>query len=155
MMLNHSELIDNVYTTDLNFLPSSDQIQIEKITSKELEKLSAHKSPNGCVAVVQFPKITPTGKFTIVLDEIQDPGNLGTIIRLADWYGIDDIVCSKTTVDCFNSKVVQACMGPCFDVQSAMLIWWITLNKTIARNTPPCWKATTFTKSQKAKKASS
>jgi TrmH family RNA methyltransferase len=51
------------------------------------------------------------GRFSIALDGIQDPGNLGTIIRIADWFGIENIICSEDTVDVYNPKVVQACMG--------------------------------------------
>ncbi len=57
-----------------------------------------------------------TADFHLALDEIQDPGNLGTIIRLADWFGVKNIVCSRNTADCFNPKVVQATMGSLFRV---------------------------------------
>lgn len=110
---NHSDLLNEIYTTDLQAIDSKSILPIE-ISEKELERISAHKSPNVCAAVVRFPEVEPKGKFTIVLDEVQNPGNLGTIIRLADWYGIDDIVCSVNTADCYNSKVIQACMGSIF-----------------------------------------
>ncbi|MEP2238301.1 MAG: RNA methyltransferase [Maribacter sp.] len=88
-------------------------IHIEKVTARELNQMSSLKNPNGYLGVFYIPK--PTEKITsdwiLALDGVQDPGNLGTIIRLCDWFGISDIVCSKDTVDCYNSKVLQATMG--------------------------------------------
>lgn len=112
---NFNDLIDQIYTTepiDFEGLTS----KIIPITPKNLEQISGHKSPSHSLAIVNMPKINKSGDFTIVLDDVQDPGNLGTIIRLADWYGIQNIVCSKATVDCYNSKVVQSCMGSLFRV---------------------------------------
>lgn len=85
-------------------------------TPKELERLSLLKSANNSVAVVEIPHYglrigDLKGHLSIALDEVQNPGNLGTIIRLADWFGIHDILCSPTSADCFNPKVVQATMG--------------------------------------------
>lgn len=83
------------------------------ISQKELQKISALKAPNIAVAVFRIPKeISAQNKGLIVaLDDVRDPGNLGTIIRLCDWFGIKTIMCSKATVDCYNPKVVQATMG--------------------------------------------
>ena len=71
------------------------------------------------LAVVQFKnnKIIKHDGITLVLDEINDPGNLGTIIRMCDWFGVKQIICSKNTVDIFNPKVVQSAMGSAFRVQ--------------------------------------
>lgn len=88
-----------------------------EITSSELEKISTLKSPNGMLALFEIPIVDSTEaikldrKFTLVLDCIQDPGNLGTIIRTADWFGIENIICSLDSADCYNPKVVQATMG--------------------------------------------
>ena len=88
-----------------------------EITSSELAKISTLKSPNGILALFEIPVHTKAeainlhGKFSLVLDCIQDPGNLGTIIRSADWFGIENIVCSLDSADCYNPKVVQATMG--------------------------------------------
>jgi TrmH family RNA methyltransferase len=110
---NQSDLIEAIFTTDeLTF--GNFKGEIFTLTQKELEWVSSHKSPNTCLALVRYPKIEAKSDFTLVLEDIQDPGNMGTIIRIADWYGIDDIVCSIGTVDCFNPKVVQACMGSLF-----------------------------------------
>jgi|TARA_R110000737_G_scaffold350849_2_gene391139 TrmH family RNA methyltransferase len=89
-----------------------------EINSTESEQISGFKTPNKCLALLSYPTIEPKKEdFTLVLDQIQDPGNLGTIIRLADWFGLTKIVCSKDTVDCFNSKVIQASMGSIFRVK--------------------------------------
>lgn len=87
--------------------------KVEEITEADLKKISALQSPNGILAVFRTPKPQPIGldHWTVVLDTIRDPGNLGTIVRLCDWFGVKNLVCSKQTVDCFNPKVVQATMG--------------------------------------------
>ena len=88
-----------------------DDLQI--ISERELKKISEFNNPNQVFAIFEIPEkeeIKTTG-FTLVLDEINDPGNLGTIIRLCDWFGVDQLVCSLNTVDCYNPKVVQASMG--------------------------------------------
>jgi TrmH family RNA methyltransferase len=88
----------------------------EIISEKEMERISQLKSANSVLAVVETPrhsltKVNPEKSLVLALDRVQNPGNLGTIIRLADWFGISDIVCSEDTADCFNPKVVQATMG--------------------------------------------
>ncbi len=90
------------------------QIVYTPIDETDLERISLLTAPNKVLAVVQ--KITPshidtTDKITLVLDTIQDPGNMGTIIRTADWFGIDQVVCSHDSADIYNPKVVQATMG--------------------------------------------
>jgi TrmH family RNA methyltransferase len=92
---------------------------ITQISNTELQKISNLKSPNKVLAVVQFKnhKIIKHEGITLVLDEINDPGNLGTIIRMCDWFGVKQIICSKNTVDIFNPKVVQSAMGSAFRVK--------------------------------------
>lgn len=86
-------------------------------TSKEMEQLSALSTPNKLIAVFKRTnKTIQANQFTLVLDGIQDPGNMGTILRLADWFGIQQVVCSKDTVDCYNEKVIQASMGAIFRI---------------------------------------
>lgn len=86
-------------------------------TSKDMEQLSALSTPNKLIAVFKRTnKTIQANLFTLVLDGIQDPGNMGTILRLADWFGIQQVVCSKDTVDCYNEKVVQASMGAIFRI---------------------------------------
>lgn len=88
----------------------------ESVSRKEMERISALKNPSKVLAVVEkpeylLPDITTIDHYVLVLDDIKDPGNMGTIIRTADWFGVSDIVCSAKTVDAFNPKVVQATMG--------------------------------------------
>lgn len=89
---------------------------VTPVSEKEMERLSLLKTANNSLAVVEIPRRELSvgelpGRLTLALDEVQNPGNLGTIIRLADWFGIRDVVCSPDTADCFNPKVVQATMG--------------------------------------------
>lgn len=87
------------------------------VTTKELEQISELKTPNKCIAVFRRPDSSLLrNQFTIVLDGIQDPGNMGTILRLADWFGVNQLVCSKDTVDCYNSKVIQSSMGAIYRI---------------------------------------
>lgn len=91
---------------------------IFEINATESEQISGFKTPNKCLALISIPIIEPkTQDLTLVLDQVQDPGNMGTIIRLADWFGLTKIIASKDTVDCFNPKVIQASMGSIFRVQ--------------------------------------
>ncbi len=90
------------------------QAFIEEISTIELSRISQLQTPNEVLATVRMmpPKEEPNpNSLIIVLDDLQDPGNLGTIIRLADWFGIQQIVCSLNTVDQYNPKVVQSSMG--------------------------------------------
>ena len=90
--------------------------EAEVIAERDMERISQLKSANSTLAVVESPKydiatVDPTKNLVLALDRVQNPGNLGTIIRLADWFGITDIVCSVQSADCFNPKVIQATMG--------------------------------------------
>jgi RNA methyltransferase, TrmH family len=91
------------------------KIAVTEITETELERISQLTTPNKVLAIVrQFDEdkeITTKGKIILALDGIQDPGNLGTIIRTADWFGIEQIVCSPDSAELYNPKVVQATMG--------------------------------------------
>jgi len=91
----------------------------QTITENDLKKVSLLKTPNHALALfkIPLPKAIKTEGLTVALDDINDPGNLGTIIRLCDWFGIQQLICSKNTVDCYNSKVVQASMGSLTRVQ--------------------------------------
>ncbi|MFO7615185.1 MAG: RNA methyltransferase [Bacteroidales bacterium] len=97
-------------------------IDFHEITEYELRKTSSLKTPNMVMAVAAIPDASlpepeQTGDLVILLDQIQDPGNLGTIIRTADWFGIQYIICAEDTVDAYNPKVVQATMGSIFRVK--------------------------------------
>jgi len=93
---------------------------IYEVSEEELKRISSLKTPNRVVLIAQKPDPVQEIDFTniiIVLDDIRDPGNLGTIIRIADWFGIGQIICSPDTVDPFNAKAVQASMGSICRVQ--------------------------------------
>lgn len=85
-------------------------------TRQQMQKMSQFTNPSDVIAVYETPEVSYTPQevkenINIVLEGVQDPGNLGTIIRLADWYGIKNIFCNKQTVDVYNHKVIQATMG--------------------------------------------
>jgi TrmH family RNA methyltransferase len=109
-----------------------------EVTEEELEKLSQLKTPNQVVAVLRkFDNDHPIevkGKLSLVLDTIQDPGNLGTIIRIADWFGIGQVICSNDCADIYNPKVVQATMGSIARVKVfyANLEEWLDQQKDIS-----------------------
>lgn len=88
---------------------------IERISPKELQAISLLKTPNKVLAIASYPDENTfnynKNDLILALDSIQDPGNLGTIIRIADWFGINKLVCSSETADAYNPKVVQASMG--------------------------------------------
>lgn len=102
----------------LHWLFTTDESEVKSpnhhfVSGLELKKLSFLKAPNTSLAVFQIPKSEPLLKngLTVVLDAVRDPGNLGTIIRLCDWFGVEQLICSPDTADCYNPKVVQATMG--------------------------------------------
>ncbi len=112
--------IDTVYYTtafDSKVLNLSHKINSCEISVNDLEKVSSLKTPQDVIAKIKIPEWAAlsekdlVGQFSLVLDGVQDPGNLGTIIRIADWFGIRHIICSQDTVDAYNPKVVQASMG--------------------------------------------
>ena len=101
-----------MFATD-DFITTISEDEIVRIAEKDLQKISNLKSSNQVLGLFRIPeekKLNSNG-FTIVLDAVNDPGNLGTIIRLCDWFGVTQLICSKDTVDCYNQKVVQASMG--------------------------------------------
>lgn len=89
------------------------QNKVTLISEAELKKISALTTPNTCLALFRIPEEKPISETGLILalDDIRDPGNLGTILRLSDWFGISHVVCSNETVDIYNPKVVQATMG--------------------------------------------
>ena len=95
------------------FTASVPQHLITSVSKDELRKVSTLQNPDEGLAVFEQPKhkgILQEGVI-VALDNVQDPGNLGTIIRLCDWFGVETLLCNTQTVDCYNSKVVQASMG--------------------------------------------
>jgi len=99
------------YTTD--YIVDEEILSKQEITQSELHKITALKNANQVLAVFKIPSnsVISNKDLTLVLDDIKDPGNLGTIIRLCDWFGVNQLICSTETVDYYNPKVVQASMG--------------------------------------------
>ncbi len=113
--------------------------KIQLISEKELNTISEFNTPNKVLAIFEIPenkKINSNG-LTIVLDEINDPGNLGTIIRLCDWFGVNQLICSSNTVDCYNKKVVQASMGSL----SRVSILYLNIHKYLEKEKRPIYGA--------------
>jgi len=118
--LLHSDFsVEKLFITE-DFYQSHTQIlskgfTYEVLPEKELVKAGTYASNNAALAIAKIKKpiaFEPTqNAFVIALDDIRDPGNLGTIIRLADWYGIKNIICSQTCADFYNPKVIAATMG--------------------------------------------
>jgi len=100
------------------------------VDSKELAKISGFSTPNKVLATFKIPSSLTVNwsSLIVALDGINAPGNLGTIIRLCDWFGIEDLVCSEDTVDCYNPKVVQASMGS----HTRVNITYVDLKKTLS-----------------------
>lgn len=118
--VNSPYQVETVYYTPAiapKVLKLSQKINFQEISSGILGKISALKTPANIIAVIKIPQWPVLNynmlnkKFSILLDGIQDPGNMGAIIRTADWFGIEHIICSEDSVDVYNPKVVQATMG--------------------------------------------
>ena len=111
LLVSNFELV-HLYTTENDFATvSTDKKTV--VDQSDLKKITALATPNTCLALFKMANekaVANTG-LIVALDTIRDPGNLGTILRLCDWFGIHQIVCSKETVDVYNPKVVQATMG--------------------------------------------
>ena len=118
--LKSSYEVEILFSTDSYFSFLDCFVQV---TNQELKKISSLKTPNKVLALFKIPsekKVNSSG-LIVALDTINDPGNLGTIIRLCDWFGVEQLVCSKETVDCYNTKVVQASMGSLTRVSTSYL----------------------------------
>jgi len=116
-LLNSEFEIENIYATKqfsgLNSCPKS---AVTLVSNEELSRISNLTSPNNVLAIVKISQQQSEKNhgITLVLDDVNDPGNLGTIIRMCDWFGVTQLICSKSTVDCYNPKVVQSAMGSLF-----------------------------------------
>ena len=126
-LLQSNYEIHSIYATKQWIEKNKEIISQKKITNllfeasqEDLEKITLLSTPNQVYSLVKMPKQhsekTPKG-LTIALDGIKDPGNLGTIIRLADWFAIENIICSEDCVDIYNPKTVQSTMGSIFRVK--------------------------------------
>lgn len=110
-LLNSSLRLHSLFTTEDIFEAEKEKIFV--IEEADLKKISRLATPQTALAVFHVPesKKPDMSQLVVALDGVRDPGNLGTIIRLCDWFGVEDLVCSPDTVDCYNPKVVQATMG--------------------------------------------
>ena len=111
--LLHSNFeLQDLFTTKQDFL-TVPKNKVHAISEAELKKISALTTLNSCLAVFKIPKVKEMVEkgLIVALDDVRDPGNLGTIIRLCDWFGIETLFCSEESVDIYNPKVVQATMG--------------------------------------------
>ena len=115
-VLNSSWRIDSIFATE-QWLYNQDitpNIQQVICSQTDLERMAFFKSASPVLAVVNLPDnvlYKPEENWTLLLDGIADPGNLGTIIRIADWYGIKQVICSPNTVDVYNPKCISSTMG--------------------------------------------
>lgn len=112
------ELLDSSLTlvhlySEPGYFKNVPPTKYSEVTESELKKVSALTTAQHCLALFEIPdeKPTPLTGLSVALDDVRDPGNLGTIIRLCDWFGIETLVCSAACVDVYNPKVVQATMG--------------------------------------------
>jgi len=110
-LLNSNFELEQLFCVNTSCYENNEKII--QISEEELKKISSLKTPNNVLGLFKIPleEELITDGFILALDEINDPGNLGTIIRLCDWFGVNQLICSTNTVDCYNSKVVQASMG--------------------------------------------
>ena len=116
----------------------------EVIDSKSMARISQLTTPSDCLAIVEQPRYrlaaaTLGEELTLALDGVQNPGNLGTIIRLADWFGVKDIICSRECADCFSPKVVQATMGAILRVRVHYVDNLATLLRKLAAEGKPIY----------------
>lgn len=125
-LLNSDFKINTIFGTQEffgQFEKELENLNFVEVSENELNKISSLTTPQKVIAIVEIPennipKINYNNELVIFLDKIQDPGNLGTIIRIADWFGIQNIICSDDSVDVYNPKTIQATMGSIFSVKT-------------------------------------
>jgi len=127
-----------IYTSDYQLNNSNLSFPHFQVDAKTLGQCSSLKTPNKVLIVLKTLKNTHKEvPFTLAIDGVQDPGNMGTILRLADWFGVEQIVCSSNTVDCYNPKVVQASMGAILRIP----VIYCDLSNYLASTTQPVYGA--------------
>lgn len=142
LLATQPEWLEKLYVTDRWKTPEGPSIPVEKIMrieGYEMEKISALAQPAPALAVMKIPEpaqlsLDLTG-WNLLLDGIQDPGNFGSILRIADWFGLKQIWCSNDCVDAYNPKVVQATMGSLCRVQ----VMYSDLEKLLQQTSLPCY----------------
>ena len=133
-LLESNFVLEHLFMTEAIF-DTVPVFQKTVVKESDMKRISALSSPSSCLAVFKIPKPLQleTEGLIVALDDIRDPGNLGTIIRLCDWFGVKHLVCSPETVDVYNPKVVQATMGSI----SRVAIHYTDLKKYIAASSLP------------------
>ena len=145
-LLDSDIAVEIIYSTPdqaemLRKLSVRQPANIVEVPETEIKKISHLKTPQGSLALCRIPRFGNPGNagdkyLSLCLDDIQDPGNFGTIIRLADWFGIRDVFCSPGTVDIYNPKVVQATMGAISRVRTYYLPLVPFMRDKQSRNVP-------------------
>lgn len=141
-LLSSSMSVKHIFATP-EFIQSHQDLLPSAITveasEQELTKVSTLSSNNAAIAVVDIPQVqlTDLSGITLVLDGVSDPGNLGTIIRLADWYGVDQIICSEDCADTYNPKTISSTMGSFTRVS----VTYQNLEQVLSDNTLPVYGA--------------
>lgn len=136
------EIIHQLFVTETylqgnsNALPNT-KVEYTTISEDDLKKISAQSQPNNALVVCHYfeetkPEIDFAKQFSFYLDDIRDPGNLGTILRMADWYGIEEIFCSKQSTDVYNPKTIQSAMGSFLRVK----VHYCDLFEVVPKNAP-------------------
>jgi TrmH family RNA methyltransferase len=142
--LDSEYVVKEVYAT-AKFLRNNEKKVIRVpsvyvVSSEEIKKISLLSQPQNALALCSIPPagdIVPRlNSFCLYLDDIQDPGNMGTIIRICDWFGIEMLFCSPSTVDLYNPKVIQASMGSFCRVKTVYIPFTDLLNKSVETNFP-------------------
>jgi TrmH family RNA methyltransferase len=144
--INSSYQLHSVYYTNqyLHLLPNNvTNIKLFEVNNAELEKISTLQTPQGILALVHIPVKQELdlnslkNSFSLVLDDVQDPGNFGTIIRTADWFGIKNVICSENTVEAYNPKTVQSTMGSLCRIN----VFYTDLNSLLSKTKLPIFGA--------------
>ncbi|GMV78467.1 MAG: RNA methyltransferase [Chitinophagaceae bacterium] len=136
-LLASNYVVKKLFVTEKYLLQNSfTNAVITEVSTQEMDKISLMDNATDVLAIVEQKPNEMTavkGKLNLVLDGIQDPGNFGTIIRIADWYGIENILCSNDTVDLYNNKVIQSTMGSFVRVN----VWYGDLKTVFQKNLLP------------------
>jgi len=140
-LLNSDFEVENLYAVS-DWEPENYTQEITRVTNKQLSQISNLSSPNKVLAVAKisnkkFHNNLLGNGLTLVLEDINDPGNLGTIIRTADWFGVKNIICSPNSVDCFNPKVVQSTKGSLFRTN----VFYMDLKEILSHTKTPIYGA--------------
>jgi RNA methyltransferase, TrmH family len=147
IIATHPELIHQLFVTETYLQGNSNTVQKTKlnynaISEEDLKKISLQSQPNNVLAVCHYlkeeePATDLSKQFSFYLDDIRDPGNLGTILRMADWFGIKELFCSRQSTEVYNPKTIQSAMGSFLRVR----VKYCDLKELIAKNKFPVYGA--------------